>query len=381
MISNSSNQPILTVETVCGYIQGVFNAEELLHNVLVVGEISGISLSGETAYFTLKDSGGQLPCVCFNIFDTYKPKSGDKVVVRGSAAFYPRGGKMSFNVYAIEPEGMGEQFAKLEQLKEKLAAEGLFDTERKKRIPSVVKNLCVITSVKGAVVFDILSTVRKYSAIMNITIIDARVQGDYAVSTIVNALTEADKLGFDVIIVARGGGSFEELSPFNEEILVRAVAKCQTPTISAVGHETDYTLCDFAASERALTPTAAAEAVAQGLGALENQIRTMPERINAAFHYAIVARLNDVKQTTRHIVGYFREAVLRKLAEVDGITAALEAKNPQKLMRTGYVIAENDKGRVTSAKALKSGDEITLHFTDGIVRATVSRTEPETSQV
>lgn len=371
MISKSSNQPILTVETVCGYIQGVFNAEELLHNVLVVGEISGISLSRETAYFTLKDGGGQLPCVCFNIFDTYKPKSGDKVVVRGSAAFYPRGGKMSFNVYAIEPEGLGEQFAMLEQLKEKLTAEGLFDSERKKRIPSVVKNLCVITSVKGAVVFDILSTVRKYSAIMNITVIDARVQGDNAVSTIANALAEADKQDFDVIIVARGGGSFEELSPFNDEILVRSVADCQTPVISAVGHETDYTLCDFASDLRALTPTAAAEIVAQGLGALENQIRMMPERINAAFHYAIAARLNDVRQTMRHIVGYYRQAILRKIAEADGMTAALEAKNPKKLMRSGYVIAENDKGRVTSAKTLAIGEEIILHFTDGTVRAIV----------
>lgn len=367
----SPNQPVLTVETVCGYIQSVFNAEELLHNVLVVGEISGISMSGETAYFTLKDNAAQLPCVCFKINDTYRPKNGDKVIVRGSAAFYPRGGKTSFNVYFIEPEGLGEQFAKLEQLKEKLTAEGLFDEANKKPIPSVVKNLCVVTSVNGAVVFDILSTVRKYSAIMDISVIDARVQGENSVPTVINALSGADERGFDVIIIARGGGSFEELSPFNDEALVRTVASMKTPIISAVGHETDYTLCDFAADRRALTPTAAAEIVSQGLGALENQIKTAIGRLNAVFNYALTAKRRETDETMRHISGYFREMIFRKQAELDGLVTALEAKNPAKLLRSGYVIAENKDGRVRSSKILKSGEEIVLHFSDGSVRAIV----------
>jgi exodeoxyribonuclease VII large subunit len=243
------------------FILRIIEKEGLLHNINVYGEISAIS--GAHAYFTLKDKDAQISCVCFNARKTYVPSAeGESVIIQGSIDYYVKGGKLSLNVNTIQPVGKGLLHIKLEQLKLKLQAEGLFAAEHKKPIPRFAKRVAVVTSVSGAVIRDIITTVRKKNSIIDIDVFDVRVQGDTASSDIIRGLTAVDNLAYDCIILARGGGSLEDLMPFNDERLARVIYALNTPIVSAVGHETDFSISDFVADARAATPTAAAELVA-----------------------------------------------------------------------------------------------------------------------
>ncbi len=251
-----------TVSQVAKFIYDVFNAETYLHNICIYGEVSGFKISQSHAYFTLKDENSCLQCSCFNYRKTYVPKDGETVIIKGSPNFYQKGGKLTFIVDLIEPKGKGDLFLKIEELKKKLSAEGLFDDKYKKPIPKYPKTVGVVTSKTGAVIRDINTTVRKYNKSIDIVVYDAKVQGVGAVEEMVEGVLALDKLGLDVIIVARGGGSVEDLMPFNDEKLARTIFNASTPIISAVGHEVDYTICDFVSDKRVATPTAAAELVA-----------------------------------------------------------------------------------------------------------------------
>ena len=234
----------------------------IFKGLFVFGEVSGFKFSGPHAYFTLKDKDSQISCVCFNAKRTYSPKDGEGVIVKGSIDYYVKGGRLSLQVTDIEPAGMGALALEFEKLKAKLASEGLFDEAHKKPIPQYVKNVLVVTSKTGAVIRDIVTTVRRKNPIINIVVRDVRVQGEGAGHEIAKILPLVDELGYDVIIIARGGGSLEDLAPFYDEELVRAVYAMNTPVVSAIGHETDFSLCDFVADARAATPTAAGELVA-----------------------------------------------------------------------------------------------------------------------
>lgn len=251
-----------TVSQVGNYVSAIFKAEVYLHNIKIFGEVSGYKISQNHAYFTLKDENSAISCTCFNYIKTYVPKDGESVIIKCSPNYYVKGGKLSFNVDYIEPVGKGLLYVQLEQLKQKLETEGLFSPEYKKPIPKFVDNVGVVTSKTGAVIRDICTTIRKYNQHINIILKDTKVQGIGAVEEIIEGIAELDKLNLDAIIIARGGGSFEDLMPFNDERLARAIFSANTPIISAVGHETDFTICDFVADIRCATPTASGELVA-----------------------------------------------------------------------------------------------------------------------
>lgn len=387
----------LTVVQVATYIKQMVSSDVMLRNIVVIGEISGFSVSGAHAYFILKDEYANLNCTCFNYAKTYVPKNGEKIIVKGSADFYIKGGKLNFNVFSIEPLGKGLLFYQLEILKEELNKEGYFDSDRKIPIPSVIKNLCVITSSQGAVIRDIVRTIRAKDSVMDISVYDVRVQGESASGDISKALTIVDGMNFDAIIIARGGGSFEDLLPFNTREIVEAIYRTKTPVISAVGHETDYTFSDFASDMRALTPTAAGEYVALDVKALSEGIiellkkgvRSLSER-TASLQYRIfsgaktienrsnaiimnsVARLNSL---TYKLKTAEQNLFNEKTHKYELLNEILNNRSPLKILSDGYFKIEKENLKVDSVAKLSVGDKISIYGADGTAKAEILETK------
>lgn len=263
----SALHPVLTVSQLTAQIREVL--EEVFENVIVVGEVSNAKLynSGHW-YFSLKDKDATLPCVCFKINNTglrFKLEDGMQVVLRGKLNVYPPRGAYQLVASSIEPVGIGEWQLAFEQLKEKLGKEGLLAPERKRPIPILPRRIGVVTSTAGATLRDILSALARRNKLVNVVIAPAKVQGEGSAEDVVYAIKLLQRIpDVDVILVARGGGSIEDLWSFNTEMVARAVSQCSVPVISGVGHETDITICDLVADLRAPTPTAAAELVARG---------------------------------------------------------------------------------------------------------------------
>lgn len=258
----ATKETILPVGLVCTYIKQIFEAEEMLHGVTVLGEVSNLRTVNGYVYFNLKDNDGVLPCVCFGLARGELPVDGDKVYVNGSLSFYSKGGKLSFIVSKIYYAGLGDIMLKYLQVKNLLEEEGLFDERYKKPIPKYPKKICVVTSKSGAVIRDVVRTIRNKNSVTDVSVVDVRVQGEDAPDDIIKGLKTADKTGSDVIILARGGGSWEDLIPFCDERVARAVFELNTPIITAIGHETDTTLVDYVSDMRASTPTGAGEYLA-----------------------------------------------------------------------------------------------------------------------
>jgi len=263
----------ITVTQLNNVIKRIFIAEEMLHNIVIVGEISGFKTSGDHAYFALKDENCAIQCNCFYYKKTYIPKEGEQILAKGTVDYYNKIGKLNFNISDIQPYGAGALAQMLEKLKLDLLKKGYFDESHKKPIPKFPKRVCVITSKTGAVIRDIIRTVREVNNKIDIVVRDVKVQGIGAEDDIVQAIREVDPMGFDSIIIARGGGSLEDLMPFNSEKIVYAIYDAITPIISSVGHETDTTLCDLAADIRVPTPTAAGELVAYNVDEYSNYFK------------------------------------------------------------------------------------------------------------
>ncbi|MFQ6773404.1 MAG: exodeoxyribonuclease VII large subunit, partial [Clostridia bacterium] len=251
-----------SVKEISNYIKQVIDAEAVWNNILVMGEVSSYNVTRGIAYFNIKDEDSLLSCVLFNA-EKYGPvKIGDKVLLRGSVKYYVKGGRLSFNAISLQQYGQGELYQKFLQLKEKLTNEGLFDESHKKPLPQDIKRVGVVTSRTGAVIRDIINVSTRRNPMIDIVLYNAQVQGVCAVEQIIDGIKFFDQYDpVDVIVVARGGGSIEDLQPFNEEAVARAVYECNKPLVSAVGHETDFTIIDFVADLRAPTPSAAAELV------------------------------------------------------------------------------------------------------------------------
>jgi exodeoxyribonuclease VII large subunit len=387
----------LSVSELNSYINNIFRAEEMLFNITVLGEVSGFKIYGQHAYFTLKDAGAEIQCSCFNHRKTIVPKSGDSVFVTGSPNFYVKKGSLTFVAEKIRLAGQGELYVKLEELKNKLREEGLFDEAHKRPIPAFPNDVCVITSLNGAVIRDIVTTVRLRNNLINIKVYDVRVQGDGAAKTIIKALRDVDNRGYDVVIIARGGGSLEDLMPFNDEEVARTIFAMITPVISAVGHETDFTIADFTADMRAATPTAAAEIVAYNVEEWRAHIVNQAERMGQAItRYYTTARnrlngnINLIDYQSRLILtgSYTRLDTLIKRAEqnidklytmklhkAEKLIAALDAQSPLKLLKSGYFKVSRDGMSVFSVKQLKKGDIIKIRGGDGSVSAEVREVE------
>ncbi|MBQ7798171.1 MAG: exodeoxyribonuclease VII large subunit, partial [Clostridia bacterium] len=251
----------LTVTQLNKRIKDILENEVILEHITVMGEISSFSVTRGIAYFNIKDDDSLLSCVMFNCNQNFN--LGDKVQVTGNINYYVKGGKLSLSATKIELMGQGELYQQYLLLKQRLELEGLFDTNLKKPIPRFIKRIGVITSKTGAVLQDIINVTSRRNPTVDLVLYDTQVQGVVAVDQIVEAInffSTYDKV--DVIVVARGGGSLEDLQPFNEEAVARACFECKKPIVSAVGHETDFTIIDFVADLRAPTPSAAAELLA-----------------------------------------------------------------------------------------------------------------------
>ncbi len=359
----------------------------------VFGEISNYKLSGPHAYFVLKDKDAQISCVKFYASCDYQPKDGESVIVKGKLDYYVKGGRLSIQVSSITPVGQGLLFLQFEKLKAKLTAEGLFDEAHKVPIPKYADNVLVVTSKTGAVIRDIVTTIRHKNPKLNIVIRDVRVQGDGAGREIASVLARVDKLGYDVIVLARGGGSLEDLAPFYDEELVRAIYAMKTPIVSAVGHETDFSLADFVADMRAPTPTAAGELVAYDWYELVRRVRedasrlgflvqkqfdrkTMRARLavtklahSAETFYTLNA--NRVKTLVTRLGALAENKIAKSEFRLEKAMTALDNLSPLKTLKRGYFAVEKDGGYVTDLSAVEIGDKIKIRSADGSALAEI----------
>ena len=390
----------MTVSALNRYVKNLIDNDELLGMVYIKGEISNFKkhYSGHL-YFTLKDESCLIKCVMFKTYTPnldFEPKDGDSVLILGSVAVYERDGIYQIYVKGMEIDGVGALYAEYEKLKARLAAEGLFDEDKKKPIPMLPKSIGVITSKTGAVIRDIINVTTRRFPNVNIKLYPASVQGVGASATIVKALEYFNEVkNVDVIIVARGGGSLEDLWPFNEEATARAIFASEIPVISAVGHETDFTIADFVADLRAPTPSAAGELAVPELHDLEwkinnaqNKLRILLKQkvdiMKARFEKAMKSRvfrdpLDFVRQRMMTISNFEKQITNKvkfnlkdsKISLIEKISK-LDALSPLKTLTRGYAIVENENKKViTSVNDLNKDDVVDLVLQDGTKKATI----------
>ena len=390
----------ITVSALNRYIKNLIDRDEILNMVYIRGEISNFKnhYTGHM-YFTLKDDSSLIKCVMFKTYTSnlnFTPKDGMSVVILGTVSAYERDGIYQIYVKGMEIDGVGALYAEYEKLKEKLAAEGLFDEKNKKKIPKLPRSIGVVTSKTGAVIRDIINvTTRRYPNV-NIKLYPASVQGKGAAETIVKAIKYFNEVkNVDVIIVARGGGSLEDLWPFNEEITARAIFESEIPIISAVGHETDFTIADFVADLRAPTPSAAGELVVPELTELRWKIKNsrkqlcvllskkveiMRNKFNGLQNSRVLKNpLDIVRQRTIAVQNFERQLIDKTNLELKDnkiklvrIVSKLDTLSPLKTLTRGYAILENEKRKViTSIKDVNSGDIVKVVLQDGEKKATI----------
>ena len=315
--------------------------ERAFTDVYVEGEISNYRPAGSGhLYFTLKDGAAQLRVVMWRTqarLLRFKPDNGLQVVARGRVTVYDERGDLQFQAEHLEPKGAGALQVAFEQLKTKLAAEGLFDPGRKKPVPVLPRRIGVVTSPRGAAIQDMLNILRRRHESVNVLIYPAQVQGDAAATQVSAGVRYFNRHGkVDVIVVARGGGSFEDLFAFNDETLARVIAASQVPVISAVGHETDFTICDFVADLRAPTPSAAAELVIRSKQELAEKHAALRKRIAQAVNYKLLRAHNSLTQLAQHAVfARMQDSVARRQQRIDDLALRMAQSQSRILKNLG----------------------------------------------
>lgn len=384
---------VISVSQFNNYVHNIFVAEEILQNISIFGEVSATSMSGCNLYFSIKDEGAVLSCVKFGANSGFVPKEGDQVLVVGSPNYYVKGGRFSFNVVRIEPYGQGLLYQKFLEMKNKLEAKGMFDADKKKPLPSVIRRVGVVSSETGAVIQDIIDITGRRNPMLDIVLYPAKVQGIGAESTIIAGLRALDKTDVDVIIIARGGGSAEDLSTFNDENLAYAIFETQKLVISAVGHETDFTIADFVADLRAPTPSAAAEIVAVNIADLAQMMRELSKRLqNLTISYfeGCKIRVDGLISEIKHLSNLaIQDAVMQisvlksglqmavanafqqKLHNFEILTGKLENVNPVKILKMGYSQALKGGAVVSKIEQVAVNDEINIILTNGELKCLV----------
>ena len=389
--------PTYTVSQVTSEIKELLESDPFLADLWIEGEVSNLSIaSSGHAYFNLKDQQAVLQGVMFrNRRGIEMLRNGVAVAAHGRVSFYEPRGTLNISVDVVAPQGLGELALELERLKEKLAAEGLFDPARKRPLPAFPQVVGVVTSPTGAVFHDIQNVLARRYPLARLVLSPAVVQGEQAKESIASALRILDEEGgCDVIIVGRGGGSLEDLWAFNEEIVARAIYACRTPVISAVGHETDETIADYVADVRAPTPSAAAELVGPDVRDLKATIvhlsnmmgRSLTGRLQQERHMVDRARrqleagLPDIGTLRRRIDDQSRIAATavtslskQRRLEVDGLYQRLRGLDPRATLVRGFAIVElmSSGQALTSAGQAKDGDKLTITVSDGAVPAVV----------
>ena len=417
----------LSVTALTRYLKHKFDIDENLRNVYIKGEISNFKAhTTGHFYFSIKDENSKINAIMFKTKAStikFTPVDGMKVLINGRVSIYEATGGYQIYVDEMLEDGVGNLYLAFEQLKEKLQKEGLFDSKYKKQIPKIPQNIGVVTASTGAAIKDIVSTINRRFPICNIYLFPALVQGDAAGSDIVKKIKQAQNYNLDVLIVGRGGGSIEDLWPFNEEIVAHAIFDCPIPVISAVGHEIDYTIADFVADLRAPTPTGAAELAVPNIVDVKSHLSQLKIRLNNTLNEKLnynkvflnnlknsfilknpnmiydsykqkidlnIDKLNtllknkiDLKKVTlNHIKSSFiftNPSVLyeNKKLKLVHIIKQLEAFNPLSVLKRGYSVAYINDNVVRTVKDIKEKDIIKLKISDGIINTTVNFIEEE----
>ena len=390
----------LTVTELNSYIKNILDGNKVLSAVSVTGEISNLKDHGSGhLYFSLKDADSQIKAVMFR-FQRGKlkfiPEDGMKVTVFGAVSVYSQTGTVQIYVNSMEPDGIGALYLAYEQLKERLSREGLFDDYHKKLLPLYPKRIGVITSPSGAAVRDIINVTKRRYPVADIYVYPALVQGDGAVPSLLNALDyfETSKL-VDLVIIGRGGGSIEDLWAFNSEQLARKIYDFEIPIISAVGHETDFTICDFVSDMRAPTPSAAAEIAVPDsrellirLGDVESRLSSLlvklveakREKLEYLKNSGIFVDPRVVFESKRELINDLYDEAKGNLsvllstlrADLALLAGKGEAMSPLSVLKRGYSVCEDSDGKITNAKDLNVGDSVKIIFSDGEVSASVT---------
>ena len=396
---------VYSVGQVNTYIKNMFAQDFMMQRISVKGEVSNCKYhSSGHIYFTLKDTAGTINAIMFagnRRGLSFQMKEGDKVIVTGSVEVYERDGKYQLYAREIELDGAGNLYLKFEALKKELEEMGMFAPEYKKRIPTYIRRLGIVTAPTGAAVQDIRNISARRNPYVQLILYPALVQGEGAVSSIVNGIRALDALGVDVIIVGRGGGSIEDLWAFNEEEVARAIFECETPVISAVGHQTDTTIADFVADLRAPTPSAAAELAVADFRQILQNIAGLRDRMQKAmqrraelgraqlmqyqmrFQYLNPeAKLRDNRKRLADLDELLRRAMKNRIAEERHMLGIYLERyrglSPLYKLNQGYSFVSDREGNgIISTKQVHSGDLLEISVTDGVIEAEVRSSRKE----
>jgi exodeoxyribonuclease VII large subunit len=401
--SHTNSPYVFTVSQLSRYLKELLETDDVMQDIWVQGEVSDCRTypSGH-CYFTLKDGSSQLLSVFFKYArlrsSALELRNGMALAAHGRISFYERDGKLQLYIDSVEPIGEGALFLRFEQLKARLEAEGLFDTERKRPLPPQPAVIGIVTSPQAAALQDMLRVLRTRYPLARVILSPTLVQGAEAPAAIAAALDLLNEHGeADVIIVGRGGGSIEELWAFNEEVVARAIARSRIPVISGIGHEVDFTIADFVADHRASTPTAAAAAAVPDVTAwqadiLEKQqvltglMRERLEDLNASLErlqrdlhraspqYQLDRRHQQLDDVTALLQAHIQYILSLRGERLRGVALRLHSLSPLLTLVRGYAIVRRqaDQAVITSVQQVKSGDELTIQVTDGLIHADVS---------
>lgn len=412
----------LTVSAITRYLKAKFDSDDNLRYVFLKGEISNFKnhTSGHL-YFSIKDANSKINAIMFSRSAStldFKPEDGTKVLVSGRISVYEATGNYQIYVDKMIEDGVGNLYVAFEKLKKKLQAEGLFDDAHKKSLPKYPKKVGIITASTGAAVRDIITTIKRRYPVCQTILFPSLVQGDGAKDSIVSNLKKALDYDLDVLIVGRGGGSIEDLWPFNEEEVARAIYECEIPVISAVGHEIDFTISDFVADLRAPTPTAAAELAVPNLIEIENHLKQLNIRLNESINKKInyqklylesikgsfviknplimfenrkqnldlkISKLNDLMlgkvENLKKTVNYLKQSYIlnnpselykNKALLLKHCTEKLELLNPLTILNRGYAAIYHESKVIKAIDDININDNIELKVSNGIIEAIVT---------
>ena len=396
----------LTVSELNEYVKMLLENNAALKDIWVCGELSGVKVySSGHMYFSLKDSGSVVSCVMFRTSLAgldFTPEDGMQVLLHGRLSSYVPRGQYQLITDRIIPDGAGSLAIAFEQLKRKLEAEGLFDPARKKPMPKHPRRIGIITSASGAAVHDIIRVAKKRYKGVELLIFPSLVQGDKAAAYLAggiqyfHSVMDNPQQCVDIIIIGRGGGSMEDLWAFNDERLARTVAASQIPVVSAVGHEVDFTICDFVSDLRAATPSAAAELVIPDASAMEAHLHDLSQRLSRPVKHLLSVyavklkhlssaksltspqgvleqRADALEKTQQRMTHATQVSLERKTHELQRLTAQMEALSPLSVLSRGYAMAQDTDGRVvTSVASVERDDVLKLRFSDGQISALVT---------
>ncbi len=391
---------IYSVGQINNYIKNMFTQDYLLnHEISVRGEVSNCKYhSTGHVYFTLKENGSAISCVMFSSYRrnlNFQMADGQQVVVKGKVEVFVRDGKYQIYVSAVERDGEGNLYLAFEQLKKRMEAEGMFAAEYKRELPAHIKTLGVVTAPTGAAVRDIISVAKRRNPYIQIVLYPAIVQGDGAAISIVKGIEALENYGVDLMIVGRGGGSIEDLWAFNEEAVAHAIFQCSVPVISAVGHETDFTIADFVADKRAATPSAAAELAVEEFAKTEKSLEEYRILLSKAMEQHIlrarmkqqlmkqklqtvspVARVREYRMTsvrlTEKLDAQMSQIIRLKRNNLRILVERMHAVSPIKRLNGGMAYLSDDMGkRVSGVNDMRIGEDLYIRMKDGEARATV----------